>query len=259
MNEIALVTYTNSVCHDVLEIHLSQIEKFAKNFKSYVFTDNLDKILIEKFDNHQFLKYENEKKYYEQYLRCLKSVKENFIIYLQEDFFLYDNVDIERLQTCLDFLKNSEYSYVRLIKTILQGGIHRKELKIKEYPDIQLTNNIYDAYVSDPDSFAFHMQATLWKKSDFISLYDHVKSEKWLESREWDQGMREIKMKGSFYHDYKFNQKYGKYHWQSVIYPHVCTAVGKGKWSLTHHKYLDNILEKILKSYDVDLSIRGTR
>ena len=125
---------------------------------------------------------------------------------------------------------------------------------MKVFKEIVIEPIIYDAHISDPDSFAFMMQTTLWKKEDFVRLYKHVKSKKWLESSCWEDGMRCLSLKGSYYYD--MSQKEAKYHWAPEIWPHVCTAVGKGKWNLSFHK---ERLMMILREYNVNIDIRGTR
>jgi hypothetical protein len=251
MEEICTVTYTNSSCHDILKIYVGQRNKFAPQIKSYVFTDSMPDFDV---SGHTVVLYDNNDPYYLQWIKCLASVSESYIIYQQEDFFLDGNIDLPEIIRCKSFLDKSDYSFVRLLKIMLQGAIHRPELKMKEFPDIELEKFIYDAHISDPNSFAFMMQTTLWKKKDFIALYDHVKSKIWLESREWDAGMREMAIKGSFY--YRGSKKEGKFHWDPELWPHICTAVGKGKWSVSHH---GERLSRILREYNVDVKKRGTR
>jgi len=249
--DICAVTYTNSNCHDVLQVHAGQLDKFASGIKSYILTDQKPSFQLK---NHEIITYNNNKPYYEQWLSSLEKIKENYIIYLQEDFFLYENVDYEELTYCRSFLENSDYSFTRFAKFDLRRGIHDSRFKLKEFPDKLISDKIYDAYTLDEDCFSFMMQATMWKKKDFISLYGHVKSEKWFENSAWDKGIRDLKIKGAFHHG--GSKQLGKFHWESKVWPHICTAVGKGKWSITHH---DHKLTDILQEYKVDLSIRGTR
>jgi hypothetical protein len=66
--------------------------------------------------------------------------------------------------------------------------------------------------------------------------------------------MREIGTKGAFYHAWSSQE--GPYHWTPEIWPYICTAVGRGRWSLSVH---GDRLMKILKEYDVDVNVRGIR
>ena len=251
INNISIVTYTNSICHDVLRVHLGQIDKFASNIKSYVFTNAQPDF---ECPNHEIVIYNNDDPYYKHWEDCMDNVKEEFIIYLQEDFFLYATVDYDEIERCSKFLLESDFSFVRFSKFNLQIALHRSGYAMKKFPEKIVSDLIYDAHTSDVDSFSFMMQATLWKKSDFLSLYRHVESKKWLESEEWDLGVRFLNILGAYY--YNGEKKIGKFHWESSIWPHVCTAVGKGKWSISHH---DHVLSDMLLEYDIDTSIRGTR
>lgn len=251
MKDICTITYTNTKCHDILKVYVGQKARFSHQIKGYIFTDS-----IPDFDvmGHTVVIYDNKDPYYLQWIKCLESVNEIYLIYQQEDFFLDGEVDYSEIERCKKFLESSDYSFVRLLKIDLCGAIHRPELKMKEFPDIEIENFIYDAHTQDPDSFSFMMQTTLWKKIDFIRLYDHVKSKMWLESREWDKGVRDTGTKGSYY--YRGSKKTGKFHWDPEIWPHICTAVGQGKWNLSHH---GDRLKKILNEYRINVGIRGTR
>jgi len=252
INNIAVVTYTNSICEDIWPIYFGQLDKYGNKLKSYVFSDKLPS--PGEFEGHTFLKYNNENPYYMQYNNLLESLEEEYIIYCQEDFFLQSEIDYEELKRCLLVLENTDYSFVRLVKTDIGAWKHSSECKKRDWEVIELDDNIYCAHSTDFDAFSFQMQATLWKKSDMINLYNHVKSEKWLEDREWDKGMRETNTKGSYY--YKDSAKEGPYHWAPEIWPYVCTAVGRGKWTLSVHG--DRLLN-ILNEYSVDIRKRGIR
>jgi len=254
LRDIALVTYTNSMCHDVLRPHVGQLEKFAGSFNSYILSNDMPQFGLNT-DKHEVILYDNSDSYYTQWVKCLEHVKEDYIVYLQEDFFLYGDVNYEEILRCKDFLDGNDYSFVRFGKFELRLGMHRSEFQIKDFPDIKLDENIFDAYCHDRDCYAFMMQATLWKKSDYIKLYHHVKSDIWHEAPKWNEGMRDLGTKGAFYHSPEMKQL-GKWHWESKLWPHICTAVGYGKWSLTHH---DHRLTDILSEYNIDPNGRGVR
>jgi hypothetical protein len=250
ISDVCLVTYTNSNCHDVLLVHVGQLNKFASSIKSYILTDKIPSFETKE---HEIILYNNEDPYYKQWISSIENLPNDYIIYLQEDFFLYDNVDVYELLRCKKFLDNSDYSFVRFSKFDLRKGVHDSNFSLKDFPDKEISKRIYDAYTLDKDCFSFMMQATLWKKKDFISLYSHVKSKKWFENVEWDKGIRDLNIKGAFHHDE--TKQLGKFHWESKLWPHICTAVGKGKWSLSHHKNLIHILNE----YKVNTSLRGER
>jgi len=251
IDNIAVVTYTNSVCEDIWPIYFGQLDKYASNIDSFVFSD----IESEKIsDRNRIVTYNNDDPYYTQYSNCLKDVPHDFIIYCQEDFFLQRDIETDEILKCLKVLEETDYSFVRLVKTDIGAYKHHKECKKRNWENIEIGDNIYSAHSTDFDAFSFQMQATIWKKKDMISLYNHVRSDKWLESRLWDKGIRELGIKGAYYH--RNSDKEGPYHCAPEVWPYVCTAVGRGKWTLSVHG--DRLL-KILNEYNVDIKKRGIR
>jgi hypothetical protein len=153
MNKISLITYTNSVMKDAWSVYFGQLNKHLSGIQSYVFS-NVDD---ESFNGHSFLKYDNDDPYYKQYLGCIESVDNDYVIYAQEDFFLYGDVTLESLQKYCNFLKKTDYSFVRLIRAGYETPL-----------DIHVEDDMYEVDVNTPD--AFSMQATLWKKEKIIEL-----------------------------------------------------------------------------------------
>ena len=251
LNDIAIVTYTNSVCEDVWPIYFGQLDKYAGDLDSFVFTN---KPTSSSKPTHTDILYDEDLPYYLQYCNGLKSVPHDYIIYCQEDFFLQDHINKEEILRCLKFLNDSDYSFVRLVKTDIGAYKHHKECKNKDFETIELDKNIYCAHATDFDAYSFQMQATLWKKSKMIELYERVESQKWLEDRRWDTGMRELNIKGAYYHDGSGQE--GPYHCAPEIWPYICTAIGRGQWTLSVH---GDRLMKILREYGVNPLIRGTR
>jgi len=242
LENIAIVTYTNSNCRDVWPVYFGQLDKYASSLKSYVFSD----IAFENFNNHEFIVYKNKDPYYEQYIKSLKSVKEDYIIYCQEDFIMYDHVDYNAIKKYIEFIKESDYSFVRLIRS----GFTEIDHGLKHIVD-----DIYDANTLDSSSFSFQMQATIWKKSDMIKLYKLAKSPLWLEpAAPWRECIRELQIQGAYC--YNGEEQKGKYHWDTRVFPHIVSAIQKGQWNTLQYNGL--ILE-ILKEYNIDPSIRGER
>tara|TARA_R110001583_G_scaffold86541_7_gene226029 strand:- start:155 stop:928 length:774 start_codon:yes stop_codon:yes gene_type:complete len=253
ISNLAIVTYTNSNCEDIWPVYFGQIDKFGNKIKSYAFSDkNPEKVTVS--NNHNFVIYDNNEPYYSQYNECLKSVSEDYVVYCQEDFLLTDNIDYGEIERCIKVLSSTDYSFVRLVRTDIGAWKHYKQCRKRNWEKIELDKNIFCAHSTDFDAFSFQMQATIWKKKDIIKLYDHVRSQKWLENRDWDKGVRDTDTKGAYY--YKDSEQEGPYHWAPEIWPHVCTAVGRGKWSLSLHG--ERLLD-ILNEYDIDPRTRGVR
>jgi len=240
MKDIALITYTNIKYSDVWPMHFGQLTLYASNVKSYAFSNQES---ISKWDtkDHQLVTYKDSDPYWKQYIGCLESIQENFVIYSQEDFILFSEIDYESISRYREFLSLSDYDYVRLIRCGYQTPLDR-----------HVVDDIYEVHVETND--AFSMQATLWKKSSIKKLYEHVKSEKWLESDAWNNGARDLGIKGTLI--YNGEPKIGAAHYDSKVYPYVCTAINRGKWNVDQYP---EIMKKMFQKYNVDPNIRGIR
>jgi len=240
MKDIALITYTNIKYSDVWPMHFGQLTLYASNVKSYAFSNQES---ISKWDtkDHQLVTYKDSDPYWKQYIGCLESIQENFVIYSQEDFILFSEIDYESISRYREFLSLSDYDYVRLIRCGYQTPLDR-----------HVVDDIYEVHMETND--AFSMQATLWKKSSIKKLYEHVKSEKWLESDAWNNGARDLGIKGTLI--YNGEPKIGAAHYDSKVYPYVCTAINRGKWNVDQYP---EIMKKMFQKYNVDPNIRGIR
>jgi len=237
MSNIALVTYTNSNLRDVWPVYFGQVDKHLSGIKSYVFSDEKPEIS----SSHNIILYDNSDPYYVQYSTSMESVEEDFVIYSQEDFVLYDNVSQSSLNKYVEFLKNSDYSFVKLIRSGYKTPLLNKA-----------GDEMFEIDVNSQD--AFSMQAILWKKDKLMALYDVVRSNKWYESSDWNQSCIDLDVRGVFV--YKNENQRGKFHYDSDTFPYVCTALNKGLWNLNEYP---EILGSILKSYNIDPAERGYR
>jgi hypothetical protein len=240
LDKVACVTYTTSKYADVWPIHFGQLEKHLGGIKSYVLSDFGSNKKFN-FEKHTLVEHEDAKPYFMQYLAGLEQVSEDFIIYLQDDFFLYDDVDHERVAAVRDFLENSDYDYVRMIRCGYQTPLNK-----------HIKNNLFEVDMTTQD--AFSMQATMWKKNRMQQLYAHVGSTKWLEGEHWNTGCRQIGIKGAF--TWNGEPQIGKFHYDSVTWPYCCTAVCKGQWAMDEYP---EIMARLVKEYNIDVSIRGVR
>jgi len=221
-------------------MHFGQLTLHASALKSYAFSDE-ESLPLWKHDDHKLICYKNNEDYWKQYTTCLQDVTEDFVIYSQEDFILFSDVDVDAIERYKQLLSNSTYDYVRLIRcgysTLLTNPV---------------ADDIYEVDMKTSD--AFSMQATLWKKSSLERLYAYVKSQKWLESEAWNSGARDLKVKGTFI--YNGERKIGAFHYDSKVYPYVCTAINRGRWNVDQYP---DVMTNLFEKYKVDPTIRGIR
>jgi hypothetical protein len=201
----------------------------------YIISDKKPEI----FGYDDVLIYQNTDSYYKVWSNAVQKFSDDYFIYLQEDFILYADVNQEKIDKYVEFLKkNPQYSFIRLLKS---GQLYNKELSSTLY-EIESTNlNI------------FAMQATIWKSTDYMKLMNIVKSKGWLETDgDYRKKMIEANMCGVYHYDNEI--KRGGVHYDSNVYPYIATALVKGKWNMSEY---DAQLNPILNEYEIDINKRG--
>jgi len=231
---IAIVTYTNNKYCDIWPMHFGQLTKYV-NVDSYVISD-----VDPRVQNHTFLKYQNDDDYYKHWVNALNQIDYDYIIYSQDDHTAIGKIDMNAFSMHTDFLSNhKEYSYIRPFRC---GFNDDMKLIVEHY---------YEApqFVQD----IFQMQITIWKRHDFIKLYERAKSKLWFEGKHWTEACTSLNIRGLFtYHNDE--KKIGKYHYECKAYPHICTAISKGKWN---YRLYENELKNLHKEYNINPNIRG--
>lgn len=227
------VAYTNSNCIDLWDTFQKQTLKHSNLGLNIICDKKPNDIGLNKISI-----YSNDEPYYKVWVDALNSFGDEYFIYLQEDFFLYDKINESKLNEYLEFLKNNpEYSFVRLIKS---GNLGNKKL----------TDTLYE--IESTNEHVFAMQATIWRTQDYIKLMETVKDSKWLENENYRQTMINLNMKGVYH--YNNEPKRGLNHFDSDVYPYIATALVRGKWNLNEYP---NELKPILVANNIDIKKRG--
>jgi len=235
-NKFSFITWTNTECEDIFDMYFTQQEKYFPDTKSYVFiNDKSDKISNAHI---QFLNKENDP-FYKRLLDCLDKVEEDYVIYSQEDYVLYDEPEYEKINDALNFLKNSDYSNIRLIKSGNGVGTN------------SIGKNIYSIDFMSPDLFS--QQIAIWKKTELKKIINFYKPQNYREAEGYGSlAMRSLQKKSAYY--YQGEPQRGLYHCDSKIYPYVCAAIIKKKWNLSEY---EPELSKLFDRYNVDYKVRG--
>ncbi len=233
-DKVAYVTYSHSSCEDLWEAYVGQLNKYSPKLNSYACLDKNTTI----FPNVYI--YDDESPYYTQVLGCLDQVKEDFIIPMLEDFILYDYVVQEKLTFILNFLiDNPSLSYVRLIKS----GVEDSEKIGDEIYSVPLTS-----------SYPYSMQPSIWRKEDFIRLYNQSKVEYIRQEQAHHESYRKLKLQGAYFYKDEIKRKSSR-HFDSSVFPYIATAVVKGKWNVREYK---EELLSIFEEYNINPDKRGT-
>ena len=242
MKNIAFVTYTHTNCKDVWIPYFNSLDRHAPTINSYVMSDRFDASSV-KFVDHLFLDYDDSANYCSEFVKVLNDIDEEYFIYMQEDFILYDDINMNKIEEYTHFLETSDMSFVRLIKCgdVTDDPVSPGLFLIKESRARHASIN------------SFSMQPTIWKKKDFIRLYNEAMEQKFGERYSYTDAMNKLIIDGVYaYHGEK---KRGGAHYDSSVFPYVATAIVKGKWNVSEYP---SELEKILSDNNIDVSIRGT-
>lgn len=220
------IVYTNKNCKDVYKIFKAQ----------YNIMCDLPLFTVSDYEGDSV--YDNTQPYYKHWIDALSTIKDDYFIYNQEDFILYDKVNVDIINQLKTFLiDNPQYSFIRLIKS----G--------QNLPQIPITTNLYPiGYNSYP---LYSMQATIWNKRRFIELYEYTKQTKWFESNDYEVACRLLNIEGLYYYN---NEPPRGGHFDSSIYPYIATAIVKGKWNLS--EYYDE-LRPLLTKHNININKRG--
>lgn len=245
MDNIIVTTWTHSSYEDIWPMYYGQFKKYAPELKHALFINK--KVQHKSVPKNCIQVINNEKKdFSERWLNCMNQITEDNIIYMQEDFVLYDRVDIEWMKKIQNFLNESDYSFVRLIKSGVEGGkCVDEDLKIWEIPE--------------NSQYVFACNATIWKRKEFIKLFGYYKPRTILDSELYgSNACRVLGIKGCYTYDNE--PKRGNLHYDSSIFPYISSALvghslgGPSRWLYKHYK---KELEVLLKEYNINPNTRG--
>ena len=104
----------------------------------------------------------------------------------------------------------------------------------------------------DSSDFMFSITPTIWDKSALIAVLEQLQELSiWALEVDGDLLLKNKAVKALYYYD---NDKTRGGHHDSKIYPHVCSAILKGKWNLSEYS---DILNPIIKKYKIDVNEKG--
>jgi len=232
---LTLLTYTHSKASDLHNLYFDRVKKF--------FNPQNQVVLCDKEINYEGIVmsiYDNESKYYEQMVNALDTVKTNFVIYSQEDYILFDDVNMDKINDLISTLENDKkISFIRLI----YSGI---DFNVIDYNEELI-------YLNPEHQYYFSTQITIWRTQDLRDMFNKSKTETIWDETKNSNHLKElnkiglcVKSKGD---------KVGG-HFNSSIYPYIATAIVKGKWNDSEY---GNQLNTIYGEYNINKEIRGVR
>jgi hypothetical protein len=237
MNNLSLIIDTTYKYSDSWPLCFGGLkEYFPKNIKKYVFTDKFDLDI----ENVEAVFYNNDDSYRNQFLNCIKQVKEKYIIYTSEDYILYNKVDIDEIYSLVNVLENdNNYDFIKFIKG---------PENTSAYPRKNL-------HIIDKSFNFFAQQASIWKTESLIKVFENSlpKNGRMQQEPLGSQVCIKLGLGGLQYHSGNEIKK-GLHHWDSIIFPCIATAICKGKWNVTEY---GDLLNPLFLKYNINPNIRG--
>lgn len=238
IRDVTLFTYTHSNCKDVWPLYAASLNEFFPELQHIIVTNEP----VECIAGANFVIYADSEPYWEVICRALDLAKTNHILYMQEDYLLYDKADCSSLDRYANVLSRSDMSFVRLIRS---GDVS----------DIRYLDDLYSISPSSKDHMTpcvYSLQPSIWKKSIFESIHRRVKSPVFGEGVAYRDAMKELNANGLY--AYNGESKRGLNHYDSKAFPYMATALIKGKWNFSEYK---NELTPVLNEFGIDPNLRG--
>lgn len=229
-----IVVNTNSAYSDLWPMFFGQLSTFTRD-SVYVFTDKEEGLP----DWVTPVLYNPDEQFRTQYLRCLERVNEKNILYLNDDYIIYDKVNTEKLNELSSLLSDADF--VRLTRGDNIGS--------------QVSENLFELDKNQP--FFYSQTASLWRIESLLDVHrltpdSHIAG-KGIQFEELaNETVKKMAIKGLVY--YNGEPKRGMAHYDSSIFPYIASAIVRGKWNLK--EYFTELMP-IFDRYRIDPNIRG--
>ena len=223
--DIPIVVYTHTDMVDVWEMFFKQLKKYLPNNKIYVAVNEDDTHLS---DYIQII-YDDSKPYTERWKEVLSKLDEDTFIFIHEDMVLFDEVDMSYINRYHKLVSDRLVDSVKLIYTNSTN------------PPLDMDNTLVKS--------SFSIQPTLISKEIFVSLLESVPP---LNIWKFEEA---IQSADNHYMVRLGNEKQrGMYHYDSIVFPYIATAINKGKWNMSEYS---KELDKLFGEYNINPFERG--
>lgn len=225
---INLLIYTHTSCMDVWDPLFDSIKKYMP-YANIILALN-EPMIIEGIE--KLITYDDAKPYTERLKWILSSMDDEPFIFMHEDMFLYESPKKEFLDLYVDYVRKG---LAKSIKLIPVGN------KIYQTP--------FDKTLYRTEFSKFSIQPTVTNKESMLYILSDVEN---LNIWEFEAALKDNE--SCFISSIGGEKKIGIFHFESLVFPYIATAVVKGKWNLSEYP----ILDEILKEHKIDKNIRGT-
>ena len=212
-----ILLYTHSDYSWVWKYWHQQTDKYLTNYEKICFLNSSSNFR----NDYLTIKYDDNKNYKDRISSCLNNFDDNeIVLFCHEDMFLYDKPNLKILDEYVELIKDNQCSVIKLVRAF-------EHLKKSE---------LHDKLLINLDDQLFSIQPTILKIKTLRYIYNTVPGKNiWdFEGNTNRKYLKNLISLCSF--DYNLDKKRGKYHYDSSVFPYICTAVIKGKWNYKEYK-----------------------
>ena len=246
---VSFIIYSHSSYSDLWEVFFERTQKHLgyECSEYFLFVDEVPENKKEVIpSNFKVVQYSNDQTYPERLLTCLEKVQTECFLFHHEDMILFKDVDKDIFTEYVALMHSQDIDFIKLLK----GGAPQDTIADRPHEGCSSLR-----HTPENAQYVVAIQPSLWNKQSLVKLLEnHKKLNIWEFEAQVQTYCRENNY-NSFYSYIGTERKRGLFHWDSDVYPAICTAIFKGKWTMTeYHKELSEIFE----TYNIDKNIRGT-
>ena len=212
-----ILLYTHSDYSWVWEYWHKQTDKFLNAFEKICLLNSNSSFR----EDYLVIKYDDKLTYKNRILSCLDNIDDDeIVLFCHEDMFLYKKPNFEIIDEYINLIKSGNCELIKLVRAF-------------ENLD---KSNIHDKLFKNPVKQLFSIQPTLIKIKTLKYIYKTVPGDNiWeFEANTTKEYLKDLISLCSY--DLNQDKKRGKFHYDSSVYPYICTAVIKGKWNFKEYK-----------------------
>lgn len=208
--KIPIIVYTHTDMKDVWPMFFGQLNKYFSDTKIYVAVNEDDKQL----SDYIRIIYDDSKLYTDRWKEILPQIKEETIMFMHEDMILFDSPNFESIDKYIGYVNDG---LANSIKMIFAG-------------DAAIVSSFDNTLVRN--EFAkFSVQPTIVKVETFKNILNSLPS-----YNIWDFEQSITTNGDDFMVRVGSEKKRGIYHYDSLIFPYICTAINKGRWNMSEYQ-----------------------
>lgn len=207
---ITHLVYTHSDYDNVYAVWYKQTKKYFPDSRIYLMSDKPLDTTVE-----TSILYDDSKPYADRIISCLDNLDENEVVLFQhEDMFLYDEPLHNILNQFIELVSNDSVDMIRMLRTATVNLSH---------------SGVHQMLYNNPNNNLFSIQPTLIKVKTLKQIFNLVSGKSIYDSEmHWERSLKGYK---SLF-PYVGENKRGVSHYDSRVYPHIATAITKGKWNV---------------------------